>query len=87
MTSKYSASSCTGPFSGEMSLAAVSSTVNNSKFLPKPMEIRCVQCFDRHLGEVNIINQRMALCLNGQGLPKDAFRNGIDIKCVSICFE
>ena len=47
--SSVSASSCTGSYSAEMSLAAVQSTVNSSRWLSKPVHIRCAQCFDTSL--------------------------------------
>ena len=47
--SSVSASSCTGSYSAEMSLAAVQSTVNSSRWLSKPVHIRCAKCFDTSL--------------------------------------
>ncbi len=46
LMSRFSSSSCTGSYAGEMALAAVQKTINDSHVLSRPMFVRSVQCFE-----------------------------------------
>lgn len=46
ITSRISTSSCTGSGTGEMALAAVAKTINDSGYLARPVHIHCAQSFE-----------------------------------------
>ena len=45
ITSRVCTSSCTGAFAGEMSLAVVAKTINDSRHMARPVQVRCTKSF------------------------------------------